>query len=67
MLTASLRAFGVDPAHLKDDPTLRDQVRNFGLIHRYITQSGRTFEDIAKEARARASIQTFPSVLNATR
>ena len=64
---AALRANGVSLANAETDPAVRASYREFLLVERYASQSKQPRAERLAAARASATVQIFPNVLNAPR
>lgn len=63
LLTAMLQARGVEPADVLADPGIREALRKFVLVNRYLGETGRTYEEVVSDARATADIVIHEEVL----
>jgi len=64
---AALAANGVSLANVETDPGTRAAFRQFELDNRYVGQSKEPRAELVAAAKATATIQTFPDVLNGGR
>jgi hypothetical protein len=64
---AALAANGVSLANVETDPGARAAFREFELDNRYVGLSKQSRAELVAAAKATATIQTFPDVLNASR
>ena len=62
-----LKAAGTSLKDAQTNPELRAAYRKFLLLQRYVSQSGQTRDALLAQARAAATIQTFPERLANTK